>query len=221
MENFDFYDAPRIPLLGEDAPAFKCASTTGPLDFPTDYEGKWVVLFSHPADFTPVCTTEFIGFQEKKSEFDKRNTELIGYSVDGIQSHIAWVRNIKEKFNVDITFPIAAHPSIAVNYGMMQPSADDSHTVRAVFVINPKGKIAAIMYYPLANGRSIDEILRLVDSLQMTANHGRATPANWPNNTIFGSDVIVPPASTVKEAEENPKKYESKDWYLCTEKMPK
>ncbi len=221
MEDFDFYDAPRIPLIGEEAPAFKCASTTGPIDFPTDYKGKWVVLFSHPADFTPVCTTEFIWFQDKKEEFDKRNVELIGYSVDWIHSHIAWVKNIKEKFDVDITFPIAAHPSIATNYGMMQPSADDSHTVRAVFIINPAGKIAALMYYPLANGRNIDEILRLVDSLQMSANHWRATPANWPENRIFGSDVIVPPATSMEESVANPAKYEHKDWYLCTEKMPK
>ena len=221
MEDFDFYDAPRIPLIGEEAPAFKCASTTGPINFPEDYKGKWVVLFSHPADFTPVCTTEFIWFQDKKEEFDKRNVELIGYSVDGIHSHIAWVKNIKEKFDIDITFPIAAHPSIATNYGMMQPSADDSHTVRAVFFIDPEGKIASLMYYPLSNGRNIDEILRLIDSLQMSASHGRATPANWPENRIFGSDVIVPPATSMEESESNPAKYEHKDWYLCTEKMPK
>jgi len=221
MEEFDFYDAPRIPLIGEEAPAFSCPSTTGPINFPADYKGKWVVLFSHPADFTPVCTTEFMAFQEKKEEFDKRNVELIGYSVDGIHSHIAWVKNIKEKFNVDITFPIAAHPSIATNYGMLQPSADDSHTVRAVFIIDPEGKIAALMYYPLSNGRNIDEIIRLIDSLQMTAKHGRATPANWPNNPIFGSDVIVPPAENCEQAKENTSKYECKDWYICTEKMDK
>jgi len=219
MENF--VNTPRIPLIWEKAPAFSCHSTEWYIDFPKDYEGKWVILFSHPADFTPVCTTEFLWFQARKADFDKRNVELIGYSVDGINSHIAWVRNIKEKFNIDIEFPIAAHPSIAVNYGMMQPSADDSHTVRAVFFINPKGEIAALMYYPLSNGRNIDEILRLVDSLQMTANHGRATPANWPNNEIFGSDVIVPPATSMEQAESNPAKYEHKDWYLCTEKMPK
>lgn len=212
---------PRIPLIWEDAPAFSGPSTTGPINFPDDYKGKWVVLFSHPADFTPVCTTEFVWFQDKKSEFDKRGVELIGYSVDGIHSHIAWVHNIKEIFNVDIEFPIIADPSIAVNYGMLQPSADNSHTVRAVFVINPEGKISALMYYPLSNGRSIDEIIRLVDSLQMTASHWRATPENWPNNKIFWSDVIVPPATSLAEAEANPAKYENKDWYLCTEKMSK
>jgi len=223
MNNFDFdyLDAPRIPLIGEDAPAFSGPSTTGPINFPEDYSGKWVVLFSHPADFTPVCTTEFIWFQAKKAEFDKRWVDLIGYSVDWIHSHIAWVHNIKEKMWVDIEFPIVADPSIATNYGMLQPSADNSHTVRAVFVINPEWKIAALMYYPLANGRNIDEIIRLIDSLQMSANHARATPANWPNNDIFGSDVIVPPAENLADAESNPSKYENKDWYLCTEKMPK
>ena len=221
MEEFDFYDAPRIPLIGEDAPAFSGPSTTGPINFPADYKDRWVVLFSHPADFTPVCTTEFIGFQAKKAEFDKRWVDLIGYSVDWIHSHIAWAKNIKENFNVDIEFPIIADPTIAKNYGMLQPSADNAHTVRAVFIINPAGKIAALMYYPLSNGRNIDEILRLVDSLQMTANHGRATPANWPENKLFWSDVIVPPASTLEEAEKNSSTYKCNDWYLCTEKMPK
>jgi len=216
----DFFDGPRIPLIGEAAPEFTAPSTTGMINFPEDYKGKWVVLFSHPADFTPVCTTEFIWFQAKKSEFDARNTELIWYSVDGIHSHIAWVRNIKEKFDVTIEFPIVAHPSIAHNYGMLQPSADDSHTVRAVFIIDPAGKIAALMYYPLSNGRNIDEILRLIDSLQTTANHGRATPANWPNNEIFGDKVIVPPASCMEDAVSNESNYECKDWYICTDINP-
>ncbi len=216
----NFIDGPRIPLIGETAPEFTAPSTMWTISFPKDYKGKWVVLFSHPADFTPVCTTEFIGFQSKKSEFDARNTELIGYSIDGIHSHIAWTRNIKEKFGVNIEFPIVAHPSIARDYGMLHPTADDSHTVRAVFIINPEGKIAALMYYPLSNGRNIDEILRLIDSLQTTANHGRATPANWPNNDIFGSDVIVPPATSIDEAINNESNFECKDWYICTEKNP-
>ncbi len=221
MENNVTMPMPRVPLIWEQAPAFSWPSTTWAINFPSDYKGKWVVLFSHPADFTPVCTSEFIAFQVKKEEFDKRNVELIGYSVDGIQSHIAWALNIKEKFNVDIEFPIVAAPSIAYDYWMLQPSADSSHTVRAVFIINPEWKISALMYYPLSNGRNIDEIIRLIDSLQMSANNGRATPANWPNNDIFGSDVIVPPASTLAEAVSNPAKYENKDWYICTEKMPK
>jgi len=145
----------KIPLIGEMAPEFNAPSTMGQINFPADYAGKWTVLFSHPADFTPVCTTEFIGFQDKIEEFTKRNVELIGYSVDWIQSHIAWVNNIKEKFGIDITFPIVADMSIAFKYGMLQPAASTSHTVRAVFFINPEGKIAALMYYPLSNGRNI------------------------------------------------------------------
>ena len=221
MEIFETeYNVPNIPLIGEQAPAFKAPSTQWEINFPEDYKGKWVVLFSHPADFTPVCTTEFMAFQAKKEEFDALNCELIGYSVDGVHSHIAWVKNIKEKFGVDITFPIVAHPSIAYNYGMLQPTADDSHTVRAVFVIDPEGKIAALMYYPLSNGRNIDEIIRLVKSLQTTAKYGRATPANWPNNEIFGDRVIVPPASSCEESKENVEKYDCKDWYICTDENP-
>lgn len=210
----------RIPLIGEMAPEFNAPSTMGQINFPADYNGKWTVLFSHPADFTPVCTTEFIAFQDKIEEFKKRNVELIGYSVDWIQSHIAWVNNIKEKFDVTIEFPIVADMSIAFKYGMLQPSASTSHTVRAVFFINPEGKIAALMYYPLSNGRNIDEILRLIDSLQMTAENKRATPANWPENRIFADRVIVPPAANMAEMEKNMSNYECKDWYLCTQENP-
>ncbi|MDD3302366.1 MAG: peroxiredoxin [Candidatus Gracilibacteria bacterium] len=210
----------KIPLIGELAPEFNSNSTTGVINFPNDYKGKWTVLFSHPADFTPVCTTEFVAFQEKKAEFDKRGVSLIGYSVDGIQSHIAWINNIKEKFGVKIEFPLVSDISIAYKYGMLHPTADSNHTVRAVFVIDPDGKIAALMYYPLSNGRNIDEILRLVDSLQMTANNGKATPANWPNNSIFNDRVIIPPAANLEQMEKNLTQYECKDWYLCTQENP-
>jgi len=195
------YDMPNVPLIGEQAPEFKAPSTRWEINFPEDYEWKWVVLFSHPADFTPVCTTEFMAFQAKKEEFEKLNCDLIGYSVDWVHSHIAWVKNIKEKFGVEITFPIVAHPSIAYNYGMLQPTADDSHTVRAVFIIDPEGKIAALMYYPLSNGRNIDEILRLVKSLQTTADYGRAT-------------------ESMEQAKENTEKFDCKDWYICTDENP-
>jgi len=211
----------RIPLIGEMAPEFSSQSTMGKINFPADYKGKWTVLFSHPADFTPVCTTEFMAFQDKIEEFKKRNVELIGYSVDGIQSHIAWVNNIKEKFDVEISFPIVADMSLAFKYGMLQTSADSNHTVRAVFFINPEWKIAALMYYPLSNGRNIDEIIRLIDSLQMTAEHGRATPANWPENRIFADRVIVPPAWDMETMAKNKTSYDCKDWYLCTQEMPK
>ena len=209
-----------IPLIGEPAPAFEAPSTKGVIKFPEDYKGKWVVFFSHPADFTPVCTTEFISFQKHYDEFKKRNAELLGYSVDGVHSHIAWVKNIKEKFGVDIEFPIVAHPKIAYLYGMLHPTADDSHTVRAIFIIDPDGKVAAVLYYPLSNGRNIKEILRLLDALQVTYKYWRATPANWPENELFGDKVIVPPADSLQKAEENEKNFECKDWYICVDENP-
>ncbi len=211
---------PNIPLIGEMAPEFKAPSTKGEISFPNDYKGKWVILFSHPADFTPVCTTEFIAFQDKYEEFKKLNCDLVGYSVDGLQSHIEWVRNIKSKFDVDIEFPIVAHPAIAYKYGMLQPSADDSHTVRAVFIINPDGKIEVLMYYPLSNGRNIDEILRTVKACQITYNYKKATPAYWPENPRFEDKVIIPPASNCNEANENLEKFDCKDWYICFDKNP-
>lgn len=207
----------KLPLIGDMAPEFVAQSTQWTISFPTDYKGKWVVLFSHPADFTPVCTTEFIGFQNHYESFKAINTELLWYSVDGIHSHIEWIKNIKKNFDITIEFPLLAGSQIAYLYGMLHPQADSSATVRAVFVINPEGKIAAIMYYPLSNGRSVEEILRLVKALQTTATHKRATPENWPNNSIFGKKVIVPPASTMAQSEENPAKYEHKDRYLCVE----
>jgi len=208
-----------IPLIGQDAPTFTVASTQGKINFPENYQSKWVVLFSHPADFTPVCTTEFMGFQDKYTDFQAINTELVGYSVDGVHSHIEWVRNIKKIFDVEIEFPIVAGQEIAHKYGMLH-DVDSTHTVRAVFVINPKGKIAAIMYYPLSNGRSIEEILRLVKALQTTEEKGVATPENWPNNKRFDSDVIIPPAESMEDAISNEENadYKCYDWYLCTKK---
>ena len=209
----------RIPLIGEKAPAFKAQTTQGPINFPEDKAGKWVVLFSHPADFTPVCTTEFLGFQDLKAEFDAINTDLLGYSVDGIHSHIEWVRNIKKNFDVDIEFPIIAGPEVAKKYGMIH-SIDSTVTVRAVFVINPEGIISAIIYYPLSNGRDIKEILRLVKALQKTYNDKVATPESWPKNARLENDLIIPPASSMEDAkknEENPN-YKCYDWYICTKK---
>lgn len=220
MFEMDSYDEPRIPLIWENAPSFNSATTMWPINFPEDYKGKWTILFSHPWDFTPVCTTEFMAFQDKKEDFDKRNVKLLWYSVDWLHSHIAWVKNIKESFWVDIEFPIVADLSIAYKYGMLHPTANSNQTVRAVFVISPEWKIAAIMYYPLSNWRNVDELLRLIDSLQMSSENWRATPANWPNNKVFWDDVIVPPASSLKIADENQKKFDNKDWYICTEKNP-
>ncbi len=211
----------RIPLIGEDAPSFVSNSTMWELKFPQDFEWKWVVLFSHPWDFTPVCTTEFIWFQDLKQEFDDRNVSLLWYSVDWLHSHIAWIKNIQDKFWIKIEFPILADLSIAYKYGMLHPNANSNQTVRAVFIINPEWKIAALMYYPLSNWRNIKEILRLIDSLQMTAKHKKATPANWPENRLFKDKVIIPPASTLEMANLNSWQYENKDWYICTLDMPK
>lgn len=209
-----------MPLIWDQAPAFTAQSTQWPINFPEDYKGKWVVLFSHPADFTPVCTTEFIWFQKAYEDFKKINTELLWYSIDGIHSHIEWLKNIQKNFWINVEFPLLWWTQIAHLYGMLHPKADNSATVRAVFIINPEGKIAAIMYYPLTNGRSVAEVLRLVKSLQTTAKYKRATPENRPNNSIFGEKVIVPPANTMEQAIEYSKKYENKDWYICTEENP-
>ena len=210
-----------IPLIGDAAPAFKAQTTQGEINFPEDYKGSWVVLFSHPADFTPVCTTEFIAFQDMQHEFEARNTKLLGYSVDGIHSHIAWLRNIKDKFGVSINYPVAAGAHIAHKYGMIHPKSDTTLTVRAVFVISPGGVIASIMYYPLSNGRNIFEIIRLIDSLQISYNNQRATPANWPHNRIYKDKVIVPPAVTISDALDIENKYmDAKDWYIAAENNP-
>ena len=206
-----------LPVLGREAPNFEAETTMGKIRL-SNYRGKWVVLFSHPADFTPVCTSEFIGFAEKYQEFKKRNVELMGLSIDSVSSHIAWTRNIKEKFGVDIPFPIIADLSmqIAKLYGMIQEGESSTVTVRTVFLIDPEGILKAMIYYPLTNGRSMNEILRLVISLQTTYEHKVATPANWEP----GEAVVVPPPATAKAAEERLKEgYECVDWYFCKKKL--
>ncbi len=209
----------QIPLIGEKFPEITVHTTHGTIKLPDDYSGKWFVLFSHPADFTPVCTTEFVAFAKRYEDFKKLNTELIGLSVDNTYSHIKWVEWIKEKLGVEIPFPIIADPqgNVAKKLGMIHAESSVV-TVRAVFVVDDKGIIRTILYYPLNLGRLIDEILRIVKGLQITDEYGRALPANWPNNEIIGDAVIVPPASTVKEAEERLKTYECIDWWLCYEK---
>ncbi len=205
----------RMPLLGETFPALEVQTTHGPMSLPDDLKGKWTVLFSHPADFTPVCTTEFVGFQKRADEFAALNCQLIGLSVDQVFSHIQWVRWIKEKLGVEITFPIiAATDTIAAQIGMLHPNKG-SNTVRAVFVIDPEGVIRTILYYPQEIGRNIDEIVRVVKALQTSDANGVATPANWPNNELVGDHVIVPPASDEKTAEERLKNYECFDWWFC------
>ncbi|MCI0512962.1 peroxiredoxin [candidate division KSB1 bacterium] len=218
----------RIPLIGEDAPAFEVETTQGVIKFPEQYKGKWVILFSHPADFTPVCTTEFMTFASIQGELRQLNCELIGLSIDSTYSHIAWLRNIKEKAEyrgmkgVEVTFPVISDlkMEVARKYGMLQPSASDTKAVRAVFYIDPKGKIRALIYYPLSNGRNFAEIKRLLIAMQTADKHGVATPADWQP----GDEVIIPPpgsCGTAKERVEGAgKDYRCVDWYLCFKKLP-
>jgi peroxiredoxin (alkyl hydroperoxide reductase subunit C) len=211
----------RLPLIGEKAPSFKAKTTQGIINFPDDYKGKWVILFSHPADFTPVCTTEFYAFQKRYEEFKKLNTELIGLSIDQVFSHIKWVEWIKEKLGIEIKFPIIADDlgNVAKLYGMIHPGKG-TNTVRSVLIIDPNGIIRAILYYPQEVGRNIDEILRVVRALQVSDKNGVAMPANWPNNELIGSKVIIPPASSEKEAKERlekakKKEIEAYDWWFA------
>ncbi len=206
-----------LPRLGEAAPDFEAETTHGTLRL-SDFKGSWLILFSHPADFTPVCTTEFIAFAEIAPELRKRNVELLGLSIDSTYSHIAWIRNIEEKFGVTIPFPIIAdlNKEVASKYGMIMPGESKTETSRAVFVIDDKGVLRAMIYYPLTTGRNMAEILRLVDGLQTTDKHGVATPANWRP----GDKVIVPPPKTAEDAAARMKQgFECKDWYFCKKEL--
>jgi len=206
-----------IPRIGDPAPDFEAVTTHGTIKL-EDYRGSWLVLFSHPADFTPVCTTEFMAFAEIYGDLQKRGVELLGLSVDSVSSHIAWARNIEEKAGVKIPFPIIADLSkeVTLSYGMVHPGESKTETVRCVFIIDPNQIIRAILYYPLTTGRNMAEILRLIDALQTTDQHGVATPANWKP----GDMVVVPPPKTQEMAEERLSQgYECKDWYLCMKKL--
>jgi peroxiredoxin (alkyl hydroperoxide reductase subunit C) len=208
----------RLPVLGQKAPEFEAVTTQGMLRL-SDYKGTWLILFSHPADFTPVCTTEFIAFSKIYDELKKRNVELLGLSVDSVSSHIAWINNVQEKMGVKIPFPIIAdlNKEVATKFGMMHPEQSKTETVRCVFIMDPESKIRAMLYYPLSTGRNMSEILRLVDALQATDKYKIATPANWKP----GDPVVVPPPVTIEQAEERVKEgYDCKDWYLCTKKLP-
>lgn len=218
-----------VPLIGEDAPSFTAETTMGKINFPADYKGKWVILFSHPADFTPVCTTEFMTFASMQDELKALNTELIGLSIDSVYSHIAWARTIKEKAhykgmkNVEIKFPIIADlkMDVAKKYGMIQESASDTKAVRAVFFIDPSAKIRAVIYYPLSNGRNFDEIKRILIAMQTSDKYNVATPADWRE----GDDVIVPPPSSCGTAKERMSKKEENvrcdDWFFCFKSLSK
>lgn len=209
-----------MPLLGDDFPSLTVQTTHGILNIPEDIHGKWCVLFSHPADFTPVCTTEFVAFQKRYQAFKELDCQLIGMSIDQVFAHIKWVQWIKSELNVDIEFPIiAANDAIASQLGMLHPDKG-SNTVRAVFIIDPSSKVRLIMYYPQEIGRNIDEIIRSVKALQISDQQG-AIPAGWPNNELIGDRVIVPPASTEKEAQENAERYEHYDWWFCHKPLEK
>lgn len=205
--------APRgMPRLNEAAPDFETVTTHGVRKL-SDYKGKWLILFSHPADFTPVCTTEFMAFARAHDKFTALNTELLGLSIDSKYAHIAWVRSIKEKFGVDIRFPIIEDLSMRVAhaYGMVMPGASDTSAVRATFVIDPNGILRAMVYYPMSNGRSINEFLRLVAALQTADANKVATPENWQP----GEPVIVPPPQTSDAAEARKGEgYDYTDWYF-------
>ena len=208
-----------MPLLGDDFPQMNVQTTHGPMDLPADMKGSWFVLFSHPADFTPVCTTEFVGFQKKMKEFDEMGVKLIGMSVDQVFSHIKWVDWIKEKLDVEITFPVvAANDSIANKLGMLHPGKG-SNTVRAVFIVDPEGKVRLTLYYPQEIGRNMDEVVRAVKALQVSDANGVAVPANWPNNELIQDRVIIPPASNVDDAAKRLEEYEGFDWWFCHKKL--
>lgn len=203
----------QLPRIGDPAPDFEADTTRGKIRL-QDYRGSWLVLFSHPADFTPVCTTEFIAFAEIHEELRSRGVELLGLSIDSTSSHIAWVRNIEEKMGVKIPFPVIADSTreIATRYGMIHPGQSKTVTVRCLFVIDLNQVIRAMIYYPLSTGRNVHEVTRLVDALQATDYHGVSTPANWKP----GDKVVVPAPSTQDMADRRLEEgFECKDWYLC------
>ena len=212
--------APRaeLPRLNEPAPDFEAATTHGPRKL-ADYAGRWLVLFSHPGDFTPVCTTEFLAFSKAFPQFQAAETDLLGLSVDSVHAHLAWVRNIEERFGVKVPFPVIDDVSMRVAraYGMIQPGASGTATVRAVFVIDPHAVLRAMIYYPLTTGRSVPEILRLVQALQATDAYGIATPEGWQP----GEKVMVPPPATQEGAQARLEEgYECVDWYFCKRELP-
>lgn len=217
-----------MPRIGDKTPAFKAVTTQGEINFPEQYAGSWVILFSHPADFTPVCTSEFMTFATLEDAFTRLNCKLVGLSIDGLYSHIAWLRTIKEKIeyrgmkNVEVKFPLIEDITmeVAKQYGMIQPGESSTKAVRAVFVIDPKGIIRTIIYYPLSMGRNFDELLRVLAALQTADAFSVATPADWRP----GDDVIVPTAGScgvAKDRMEGKEDMHCYDWFFCTKKLDK
>jgi peroxiredoxin (alkyl hydroperoxide reductase subunit C) len=223
MENLN---EKRMPLLGDDFPQMTVQTTHGMIELPRHYAGKWFVLFSHPADFTPVCTTEFVAFQKRYDKFRALNCELIGLSVDQVFAHIKWEEWIKDKLGVEIQFPIIADTgTVADKLGLIHPGKG-TNTVRAVFVVDGKGKIRIMLYYPQELGRNMDEILRVVEAMQISDKYDVAMPANWPKSEVVNDHVIIPPAKDVKTAKERLEKakageFECFDWWLCHKKLEK
>lgn len=216
-----------MPRIGDLAPEFKAITTQGEINFPLDYKGKWVILFSHPADFTPVCTSEFMTFANMEKEFNALNCQLVGLSVDGLYSHIAWLRTIKDKIeykgmkDIEVKFPLIEDitMTVAKRYGMIQPGESSTKAVRAVFFVDPKGVIRAIIYYPLSLGRNFGELKRALIAMQTADKYNVATPADWEP----GDDVIVPPAGSCGTAKERMEGHEAGvkcyDWFFCTKEL--
>lgn len=203
-----------MPLIGDKFPQIEVQTTHGKITLPNDLSGKWFILFSHPADFTPVCTTEFVAFQRRYNEFRSLNCELIGLSVDQVFSHIKWVEWIKDNLNVNIEFPIIADTGeVAKTLGLIHPNKG-KNTVRAVFFVDPNGIIRAIVYYPQELGRNFDEFLRMLKGLRTADEQKVAIPANWPNNELIGDKVIIPPPTDIKAAEYKKDKYQNFDWWF-------
>ncbi len=227
MENIEEEKVVTMPRIGDAAPEFTAVTTQGKINFPYDYKGSWVILFSHPADFTPVCTSEFITFATLEEKFAKANCKLVGLSIDGLYSHIAWLRTIKEKIeykgmkDVEVNFPLIEDikMEVAKKYGMIQPNEDSTKAVRAVFFIDPKGIIRTIIYYPLSLGRNFDELYRVVIALKTADEFDVATPADWRP----GDDVIISPAGScgVAKGRMEDTQLDCKDWFFCTKKMDK
>lgn len=227
MERNSYLNQAKAPCIGNFAPQFKAHSTRGEINFPYDFKGSWVLFFSHPADFTPVCTTEFMIFAAMEKKFAEINTQLVGLSVDGVHSHIAWLRTIKEKIefngyqNIEIRFPVIEDmkKEVAQMYGMIHEHAHADKTVRAVFIIDPSGIVRMFMYYPINIGRSFDEIYRILVAIQASDEFAIATPVDWQP----GDDVIVNTTNTTDKADARMinNQMTCKDWFFCTEKLDK
>lgn len=208
-----------MPLLGDQFPEFTAQTTHGKLDIPKHFKGKWFVLFSHPADFTPVCTTEFVAFQKRYDQFRALDCELIGLSVDQVFSHIKWIQWIKDKLDIDIEYPVIADTgAVAEALGLIHPGKG-SNTVRAVFIVDPKGILRALLYYPQELGRNMDEVVRMVKGLQVSDKEGVALAAGWPENELIGDRGIIPPASDMKTATKRLEEYDGFDWWFVHRKI--